>query len=881
MSRQGLSDLLDRLKETRQTFHQMCQNDVPGILAARTYAHTFLDLFRKNLSQETPAKDRWALIAVGGFGRGDLSFLSDLDLLVLYQRGYPQALQEVISKMAYGLWDANFEIGHVTASVSSVRKLAQEDFSVLTTHLESQFIAGDKAFFDHWRKSFLDSFGNRHRRRFLRNLIEYRQARLHRYGESPYLLEPHVKEGVGGLRDLHVIRWAGMVFLQNADLDTMVHHQWLTEEEKRWMEQAHDFLWRVRLQLHQLTGRRQDQLFFPEQEKVADRLGFLDSSQVSAVEGFMRLYYRHTARIRRTTSFILERLQELHRSSFKTPLRKRILPGPFLLEGQRLHFLQPERIRENPRLLMQFFWQAARSGAHFHHETGRIIRENLSNFGDESREDPEVVKQFFDILLDPEQAFPVLKVMLETGFLETFLPELRAIRYRVQHDVYHLYTVDEHLLRTVRELHHMERESDEFLMRMGLSDIFVQIKNKRLLYLAALLHDIGKGQGKNHAIQGANLAGNIGTRFKLSARRMDLLCDLIRNHLLLVNTALKRDLMDEKPIIQCAMQVGDRERLRLLFLLTIADSRSTGTSAWTAWKASLLSELYVKVDQVLFRGDWKGEDVEKRCWEVREAVLTSIDDASEKEKTGRWLESLSLRYLLSQEPAAIVQHYAMEQQLATQPLAFDAQPYEEEMWQITVAAHDRPGFFALLTGVLWAHGLNILAADLFTRKSGIALDVLTVERLLDPLRPQEGLEKIKKDLIHALQERTYLEQLVKMKRKPSLLPPKALPRKEDRVVIDEEASDSFTVIEVYTWDRPGVLYTISQTFYELGLSIQLAKISTPGAQVADVFYVTDRQGNKLSDPLLHEKVRQNLFKCLFELEPMVCSNSCECIGKSD
>ena len=251
----------------------------------------------------------------------------------------------------------------------------------------------------------------------------------------------------------------------------------------------------MRLQLHQLTGRRQDQLLFPEQELVAARLGYADSQQGLAVEAFMRLYYRHTARIRRTTSFFLERLGESERRFPRIRIRRRILPGPFLLDGRHLHFLEPEWIRKDPRLLMRFFWQAAQTDAHFHHLAGGIIRDNLGAFTDAARKDPQVVKQFFDILLHPRQAFPVLRVMLETSFLDAFLPEFVAVRFRVQHDVYHLYTVDEHLLRTVRELHRMEQNHDETLAGLGLHDLFAGLGHRRILYLVALLHDIGKGQG--------------------------------------------------------------------------------------------------------------------------------------------------------------------------------------------------------------------------------------------------------------------------------------------------------------------------------------------------------------------------------------------------
>ncbi|HAA04225.1 MAG TPA: [protein-PII] uridylyltransferase [Syntrophobacteraceae bacterium] len=861
----SLSQLPTRLKEMRQAFGQYCRSDVPGFLAARTYAQSFLQRFQEALHRQDLARSGWAAIAVGGFGRGDLSFVSDLDLLFLHQNRLPASLKEIVRELTYSLWDAGFEVGHVTASMSSVKNLVREDFTVFTSYLEPQFIAGDEEFYRAWRATFLETSGHKRHRRFLADLMAYREKRLLQYGESSYLLEPHIKEGVGGLRDLHVIRWAGQVFLEDSSLETLRHQELLTREEQHWLEQAQDFLWRVRLQLHQLAGKRQDQLLFPEQEQIAQRLGFMDSRQGVAVEAFMRLYYRHTARIRRSTSFFLERLEEreVPRGGVLRRFRRRILPGPFLLEGKYLHFMQPELIPKTPRLLMQFFWQAARAKAHFHHQTGQVIRHNLTAFSSDDRRDLQVVNQFFDILLSSQQAFPVLKVMMETGFLETFIPELAPVRYRVQHDVYHLYTVDEHLLRTVLQLHQMERQPQDGIIRLKVEDAFVQTDHRRVLYLAALIHDIGKGQGKNHSAIGAEMARGIAERLGLDPSEMDLLQYLVANHLILADTAMKRDLSDEKPIVHCAEIIGSRERLRLLYLLTIADSCATGPGAWNTWKASLLRELYVKVDQVLLQGFWVGEDAEQRAGVIQNQILKLTTDPAEQANMPTWLAAVAPRYLLSNTPAAILQHYRLEQRLPGQAVVLEAEPGEGEMWQVTVATHDRPGLFATITGVIWAYGLNILSAYFFPRQSGIALDVLRLERVLDALHTQELWAKMENDLSRILSGDTvYLEHLIASRQRQAVFHRKALPRKEDRVVINEEASDAYTVVEVYTWDRPGVLHTISKTLFEQGISIQLAKISTPGAQVADVFYVTDLAGNKLLDARAHEGLRDKLLECL-------------------
>ena len=859
------SNLTRKLKYLRDHFVRECRADVPGLLAARTYSSNLQEALGNAFSEHSEPQEGWALVAVGGFGRGELSFASDLDLLFLYKKRLPAFLSELVHYLVYGLWDSAFEVGHATASVSMVRNMVQNDFSILTNYLEARLIAGDAEFFNDWQRSFVKLFGNPgRRRRFLQDLIAYREARLHQYGESPYLLEPNVKDGVGGLRDLHTIRWAGIVYLNDSSLEAMLKNEWLMDVEKLWLEQSYDFLWRVRLQLHQSSGRRQDRLLFPEQEQIAGRMGCMAGTEGSAVEGFMRLYYRYTSRVRRTASFFLERLEESQRRFPRFHLRRRILPGPFLLEDKHLHFVEPEWVRKDPLLLMRFFWQAARSKAHFHHNAGKIIRENLGGFGERERRNPEAINQFFDILLDPQYSFPVLKTMLETAFLQVFIPEFSVVRYRVQNDVYHVYTVDEHLLRTVRELHLIEAgevNGEEPLKSPG---GLIGPEERRILYLAGLLHDIGKGRGKNHSMHGAKMAGEIAVRMGLSDGQRNLLCFLIEHHLILAETALKRDLMDEKPVSQCAVTIKDRQRLLLLYMLTVADSRATGTEAWNTWKASLLRELFFKVDRLLLRTDLEPEDTEARTAQTQREVLALLPDPAESERLSGWMERLPFRYLLSQHPKEILKHYEMEKQLTHRSVCFKAEPLEGEMWQTTVVTRDRPGLFALITGVLWARGLNILSADIYTREPGVACDILRVERIPDPLHREELWVKVESDLVRALADSSYLDEILENKRRPSVLEVKCYPRKEDKVIIDEEASDFYTLIEVYTWDRPGVLHTITNALFELDINIQLAKISTPGAQVVDIFYVTDLSGEKLISHDKHERVREKLLGRLSE-----------------
>ncbi len=853
--------LMEALKESREAFQEQCRQDTPGILGARTYAQNLIGLV--SMAVNDPGQE-WCLAAVGGLGRGTLSFCSDLDLLFLHQKRLDSELRGMVSDLVQSLWDAGFEVGHVVSSVSGLKKLMSSDFSALTTYLEAEFLGGDRVLYRTWRESVQKGQGMRTRRHFLDELVQGRQSRAKRSAESTYILEPNLKEGLGGLRDLHALRWCGVRFHGSPEYQDMVERGWISAVERQWVEQTEDFLWRVRLQLHQLRQRKQDQMSLADQKEVAQRLGFVDGTEgISAVEVFMRQYYRSTSRVRRVADFLQDRLYN-QLAPAKARRKQKILDGPFIFDGEYLSFHDPDLLYSNPGLMMLFFKQMAETKGRIHHETGQVIREHLSSLTPEWRERPEVIGHFFDILLNPEMAYPVLQVMMETGFLEVFLPEFTPIRYRVQFDVYHLYTVDEHLLRTVRFVHEQIQE-----VRSRNSDQAANIDlsardmaREPILFLAALLHDIGKGRGHGHAERGARMVEAIGQRLHLTREEADLLAFLIRHHLVLAETALKRDLADEKPIERCAMIVENRRRLDMLYLLTVSDSKATGAQVWNTWRQSLINELYVKVKHVLQQEDWLAIDIKEQVRKIKALAAQEFSEPSLASQVLDWLDKLSVRYLLTQPPEAVISHFRLEQELEESPLVFKAEECGNQMWALTVVCPDHPVLFDLITGVLWANGINVLSADIYTRSYGVAVDILLVDSVPDPLRVQELWERVRSDLTRVLSDETALDDLLQRKRNWAPISMKPVVRKEDKVVIDENASDFYTVIEVYTWERPGVLHTISKVLHSFDLSIKVAKITTPGAQVVDVFYVTDSLGEKILDPGLHARLEEALLQAL-------------------
>ncbi len=875
MEAKDWSFCLERLRALRDAFRTECRRKAPGIEGAREYAKDVGNALSRHLPwQGLPERD-WALITAGGFGRGELSFSSDLDLLFLYRRRLTGQMENFLQELVSGLWDSGFKVGHVVSPFSGLDKLMRQDFSLRTNYLETGYLLGDRELHREWASRFVHCGGPRRTKRFVDNLVRYRQERLSRYGESTYLLEPHIKEGPGGLRDIHILRWAGVALFSRTGIQPLQDRGFLTRKESRWLEKARDFLWRVRLQLHDIRGRQQDHLLLEHQQDVASRLGYVPDpyqEKVFGVESFMRAFYQHTARVRRVTSFLLERFEQEYLRPGKQLGKRSTLSGPFVLEGQHIRFYDPQLIPSRPELLMELFWQAARTGAHFHHQTGQIVRENLGSFGQNQRVDPYVLELFFDILLDPEAAYPTLMMMLETGFLEQFIPELESIRYRMQYDVYHTYTVDEHLLRTVREMHLLLGPGWEELP--GATDpenaqIWQSLKDKRTLFLAALLHDVGKGQGGGHARKGAERVEVISQRMGLAEGEREELVFLTREHLILAETALKRDLSDEKPIERCAVRIVSRHRLFMLYVMTVSDSRATGPQIWNSWRKALVQELFRKIDN-LIRREGEGSGAEQaRLEEVQDRARDALgEDGISEREAHSWLETLSVRYLLNREPEEVRRHFRLERELTRTGLPqLQSRLTSNGLWEITLACWDRPGLFVLLTGMLWANGINVLSADLYTRDYGVALDILVVDQIPDPLQPERILGTLRRDLEQVLTGQVTLESMLhwKQPRAPVGQRTKIVPRK-DRVHIDEEASDFYTVIEVYTWDRPGLLYTISHVLFRFSLTIQMAKIATPGAQVVDVFYVTDETGEKIGDPEVHSSLREAMLQALSQKE---------------
>ncbi len=839
--------LIEKLKKEKNKFIEVCNTEIVELNYVKDYATKIVQHFKKYLS--TIKLDGLAIFACGGLGRGEISFDSDLDIVFLYQKRLSIKKKNFIENLISMLWDNGFEVGQQVATKNGILSLAKKDFSLCTSLIFQRYLGGDEELYLNFKRDFFSIFKNsRQKNAFIKKLKETRDKRIKQYGESIYLIEPNIKEGLGGMRDIHSILWGAGICLEVFTLEKIKSLGWINEEEFQWLMDGYDFLWKTRIQLHRLGGNKKDQLTLQDQKTLSTLMGFSDN-KIKAEEAFMQTYYTHTSRIKRVTNFFIDKLFD---KFIEKNSKLKIIPGPFIVFGNLIFFKDPEEIKLKPQLLMELFWNAARLNLKFHHDSGRVIRENLHLVKDIIY-NKDVINMFFDILLNEKTAFDILKSMHETKFLDTFIPEFLNQRYRVQYDTYHIYTVDEHLLRCVKELH--ELRHSEY------SNLFKEDINEKILFLSALLHDIGKGYGVSHSKKGAELAQKIGKRLLLTDEEIDLLCFLVENHLLLAETALKRDLSDEKPIEMCVYKIGSLKKLYMLFLLQIADSKATGPRAWNSWRKTLLEELFIKIKNMFTTQGFCKENVTNKIELIKKQVIEI--GYQDKEELTKWLDDLSIRYLLSQSPNDIYYHFLLEKKAKQDKVVIEVRKIEENIWEIIFICDDHPRLFDFITGILWINGINILSADIYTRRYNLALDILKIDNIPDPYNIDRFIKRLKDDLLNLLNEKITLEDIYK-KRYVIRKSPISI-KTEDKVIIDEEASDFYTIIEIYTWERPGVLHTVSKVLHKYDLNINFAKITTPGEQVVDIFYVTTKDGGKILNPELHNKIKEDLLRSLKEI----------------
>ena len=811
--------------------------------------------------------ERISVLGVGGYGRGEMAPHSDVDLLFLTPYKVTGWAESVIESMLYILWDLRLKVGHSSRTIRDCLRLGAEDFTIRTALLENRWLAGDAELAGRLNRELWSDLFRGSEREFTEAKLEERDERHEKQGGQRYMVEPNVKEGKGGLRDLQSLFWIAKYVYHVTDAAQLVRHGLFTEEEYARFTQAETFLWAVRCHLHLITGRPSDQLTFDLQVEVAERMGYKDTAGRRAVEHFMQDYFRHATSVGDLTRIFLTKLEAAHVKS--EPLlqrlfrrRKKLKDGYAEVNG-RLAITDEGAFLADPLNLLRVFEEGLRTGLLIHPDAMRLVTANLHLIDDGLRADPVAQKLFLDLMLkhgNPERA---LRRMNELGVLSAFIPEFEPVVAMMQFNMYHHYTVDEHLLRCIGVLAEIERGEAEKAHPLAHSLMPGLKKRREALYVAMLLHDIAKGRPEDHSEAGARIARRICPHMGLSEEDTETVSWLVEHHLLMSMTAQTRDLNDRKTVEDFADVVQSVERLKLLLVLTICDIRGVGPGVWNGWKGQLLRTLYYETE-LLLTGGFSEVSRGKRAEEARRRLADALADWPERDRN-RYVRLHYENYLLTVDLEDQLRHASFirdadrsHRQLATmiRPLEFEA------VTEITVLAPDHPRLLSVIAGACAAAGANIVDAQIFTTSDGRALDTILISREFarddDEQRRGERVGRLIEDVLSG---KSWLPQIIQQRVRQQRRGARPF-RLEPHAEVRNALSNRFSVIEVEGLDRTGLLSEITGAISDLSLDIASAHITTFGEKVIDTFYVTDLTGHKIENPARMAAIREKLISIL-------------------
>ena len=816
--------------------------------------------------------ERMAIVATGGYGRGLLAPGSDIDLLFLLPYKQTPWGESVAEYMLYLMWDLGFKVGHATRTVDQCIKLGRSDFTIRTALLDARVINGDAQLFAELQDRFRSDVVRGTAREFIDAKMSERDDRTRRAGESRYKVEPNVKDGKGGLRDLHTLHWLSKYVLGQEVGPAAVKAGLYTAEEAQTFRRCEDFLWSVRCFLHFLAGRAEEVLTFELQPALAEHLGYSSRQGLRSVERFMKHYFLTAKDVGDLTTILCGALevQQLKASpgigrffkpagwAARRQVRQRT---DFRIDNDRLNVADADVFKRDPVNLIRFFANAESTGGFLHPNAIRLLRGSLRLIDDKLRNDREANRIFLDLLTTSSDPEGSLRRMNEAGVLGRFLPDFGHVVAMMQFNMYHHYTVDEHLLRTVGNLAAVEKGAHAKDLPLS-NEIFGKVQNRRALLVAALLHDIGKGRTEDHSIYGARVARKVCPRLGLTAAETELVSWLIEQHLTMSNVAQSRDISDPKTAQDFAAVVQSPERLKLLFLLTVADIRAVGPGVWNGWKGQLLRTLYYETEPLVAGGHTQVHHKErvKEAQEAFAAALPSWPPADVR----AFIERHYPNYWLRTDAQTQVDHAKLlrsvtedGRKLATSVKtdAFTA------ITELTIFAPNHPRLLSLFAGACAAAGANIAGAHITTTRDGFALDTFLLNREFPHDEDEVRRAKRIGDTIDRLLDGKERLAAILQKKRPSVRAVEAFTVAPE-VIVNNTLSERLTVIEVAGRDRPGLLYELTSTLSDLSLDIGSAHITTFGEKAVDVFYVTDLTGKQIVSETRQKTISERLTKIL-------------------
>ncbi|GAB5348520.1 [protein-PII] uridylyltransferase [Alteriqipengyuania sp. 357] len=816
------------------------------------------------------------MVAAGGYGREEMAPHSDVDIGFIVERAEDERTVALVEAILYLLWDLGLTVGHSVRTVDEIVRMSKADGTILTSLLECRYLWGDEALYEESKRRFYADVVDGTERQFVAEKLRERDARHKRMGDTRYVVEPNVKEGKGGLRDLQALYWIGKYIHRVRNAAELVDAGLFTKAEYRSFRRAEGFLLAVRCHLHEMTGRAEDRLTFDLQKEVARRMHFADRRGKSAVERFMQYYFLQAKRVGSLTGVFLGQLEE---QFAKKRARRGLLAGftarPRTLRGYtvfagKLAAPSDDWFRKDPVRLVEIFQIAEVEQLEIDPRTMRQADRDSGLINDEVREDARANALFLDLLAGRNDPEMVLRWMNEAGVFGRFVPDFGRVNAQMQFNMYHHYTVDEHTIRAIGFLNMIEKgELAEEHPRATRQ--FPKLKSRRALFVATLLHDIAKGRGGDHSVLGADVAEKLCPRFGLSEEETSLVAWLVRQHLLMSHTAFKRDLADPKTVEDFVAEVQTLDRLRQLAILTSVDIRAVGPGTWNSWKGQLLGELYDLSHERLRLGhvtSGRKERVAAKKAHVRDALG---DRAALMDELG---ELFTAPYWIA-EPADIAAknlvQYSVSRELG-EALSVHCEADEERgATLVTVIAADHPGIFMRIAGAIHLVGGNIIDARIHTTRTGYAIDNFLVQDPLGrPFGEDNQLNRIETSIAEALESGARL--VPKLAQRP--LPRRGAGAFDVRpfVSFDNDASHRFTVIEVAARDRPALLNRLARALFEQHAMIRSAHITHYGERAADTFYVTDLTGEKILDEARLGNIRTALVEAASdemqaELEP--------------
>ncbi len=817
------------------------------------------------------AGEHLAIVAVGGYGRGELAPHSDIDLLFLHPYKPTPHTEQVIEYMLYALWDLGLKIGQATRSLDECLRQARADMTIRTALLEARYVWGDPKVFDELKRRFESEIVKDSAGEFVAAKLAERDARHQRLGDSRYHVEPNVKEGKGGLRDLQSLFWIAKYIYRVDEVGKLVELGVLSEEEATRFARAHNFLSTVRCHLHYLTGRPEERLTFDVQTEIGRRMGYTDHAGTRGVERFMKHYFliaKDVGDLTRIFCALLEAEQE-RKPRFRWrgwSFRRRHVEG-FAIDSTRLTVAKDSAFQDDPVNFIRLFHAALEHDLDIHPKALRLITQNLKLVNAKLRADPEANRLFVEILTSRKDSEIALRRMNEAGVFGRFIPDFGRIVAQMQYDMYHVHTVDEHSLMAIGILGRIERGELEEDLPVS-TEVIGTIVSRRALYLAVLLHDIAKGRGGDHSVLGEEVALKLGPRLGFTAEETEQVAWLVRWHLLMSNTAFRRDIDDPQTIQDFVDKVQSPERLKLLLVLTVADIRAVGPKTWNGWKATLLRELYHRALD-LMSGGLVAEPRDARIAAAQARVKQLLPDFTEADFAAYLTRGYPF-YWLSFDAETHARHARLmrEADRAAAPLTVEKRvDAERAVTEVTLYAADHPGLFSRVAGALALAGANIVDARIMTMTNGMALDTFWVQ-------DQSGGAFDRPDKLARLA--VLFDNVLSGRVKPhlELAKPAAVPSRmrafpvTPRVLVDNRASANYTVIEVNGRDRPGLLFELTRALTLINLQISSAKISTYGEKVVDVFYVKNIFGLKVEHDGKLKEIREKLLAILAERMPV-------------